>query len=156
MIIYEIYNKYNTELLNTIKDPDPYHLTKMGDYLLVVGPAVDPATEKKGEKTFPPISADGERSWEVIAKTQEEQDEYQALQEAIALRQANEALLEYYQEQSEDLAFWLNKTDQEVTDLIAATPNTFAGFRANDLKIALGLSHVIKILKLQKDTGGIF
>jgi hypothetical protein len=88
MIIYEKWNDDNTELLNTIIDPNALTIEKMrGTYLLVVEPVVDPATEKKGDMTFTAT----ERSWAVVAKTQEEQDEYTAVLAANAAIVAEDA-----------------------------------------------------------------
>jgi hypothetical protein len=87
-------------------------------------------------------------SFSIIPWTQEEID-------AKELRDTNEDLLVFL-EASSSLSYWKDKTDQEIKDLIAATPNTFAGFRANDEKLALAVADIVKILKLLRDTGRLF
>jgi hypothetical protein len=87
---YEIWDKGNTRMLNTVVDPDPTKLAKMDGYLLVVEPNIpDPATQKKGAMTFSAT----ERSWAVVAKTQEEKDSYAAQTAATAEAEEHEALL---------------------------------------------------------------
>jgi len=153
MPTYEKWNEDNTVLLSTIIDPDALKLSKMQGkgYLLVVEPVVDPATEKKGIKTF----LTSTRSWEVIPLSQGELDDYQAAQEANAIREANEALLEVLQA-STGLSFWVDKTDEEIDTLIDSTPSTIAGLKGTDKKIAHAVSDIVKILKVLKDTGRIF
>ena len=94
MIIYEKWNEDNTTLLSIIRDPDALKLSKMVGYLLVVepDPLPDPQTEKKGDYTFPPITWPEERSWEVVAKTHEEINEYQATLAVTEARVANEEI----------------------------------------------------------------
>ena len=154
MATYEKWNKDNTVRLSTIINPDALKLSKMVGYLLVTMPVIDEATEKLGKMTFTPGSPFGERSWEVIAKTQTELDEYQAEQDAAALAEANEVLLESL-ELSGNLDVWEGMTDQEVVDYFASRPETFAAVISDNRKIARALTDVIKIIGLWQTTGRV-
>jgi len=110
-------------------------------------PHIDPALAQYERLGADKIEAD-RISREIVPWPQEEID-------VAVLKQENEDQLAF-QEASASLAFWVDKTEQDVIDLIASTPNTFAGFKANDEKMALALTSIVKILKLLRDTGRLF
>lgn len=84
---------------------------------------------------------------DVVAWSQERID-------ADVLRQVNEALF-LLTEANAELVYWVEKTPQEITEIIAAAPNTFVSFKQMIEKNAQSIRIMALLFKLLRDTGRI-